>query len=354
MSGQSGDKDDRTEAPTARRLQKAQDEGEVPLSREAVLLGGLAAMLLTFMLMGSGIGPKLVRPLSLLLSQPGLRPTEPMALFHVVATACLVAIAPFALPVALGAAAATLAQTRFAMRPSALHVKFDRMSPGKGLKRMFGSDSLVDTIKSIAKLVIVGGAVFQILRHELPILEGLPAAPLQMMPGILISIVTRLLLAVVLAQTVIAGADIFWVMRQHLRQMRMSLSDIKDEMKETEGDPAIKMRIRRLRMRRARQRMLAAVPGATVVVTNPTHYAVALTYDSEKSSVPRLVAKGIDSLALRIRDTAREHRVPIVENPPLARTLHQVPLGAPIPPELYKVVAELIAYVWRLSGRRRS
>ena len=107
----------------------------------------------------------------------------------------------------------------------------------------------------------------------------------------------RLLLAVVLAQTVIAGADMFWLWRQHLRQLRMSRSDIKDETKETEGDPAIKMRIRRLRMRRARQRMLAAVPTATVIVTNPTHYAVALTYDSQKSSVPRLVAKGVDTLA---------------------------------------------------------
>jgi flagellar biosynthesis protein FlhB len=142
--------------------------------------------------------------------------------------------------------------------------------------------------------------------------------------------------------------------RQHLRQLRMTRSDIKDEAKETDGDPAIKMRMRRLRMRRARQRMLAAVSTATVVVTNPTHYAVALTYDSEKSSVPRLVAKGVDSLAERIRDAARKHGVPIVVNPPLARTLHQLPLDSPIPPELYKAVAELIAYIWRLSGRRPS
>jgi flagellar biosynthetic protein FlhB len=113
------------------------------------------------------------------------------------------------------------------------------------------------------------------------------------------------------------------------------------------------MRIRRIRMRRARQRMLAAVPKATVVVTNPTHYAAALTYDIQKSSVPILVAKGVDSLAARIRDAAREHGVPIVANPPLARILYQLPINARIPPELYKVVAELIAYVWRLSGRRR-
>jgi flagellar biosynthetic protein FlhB len=354
MSGQTGDQQDRTEAPTARRLQKAQEEGEVPVSREAVLLAGLAAVTLIFLLMDRGIGQRLARPLAVIFSQPGLPLSEPMALYHEIAVTCLAAIAPFAVPIALGATAATLAQTRFALRSSALHVDFGRLSPRRGMKRMFGSDSLVETTKSVAKLLIVGGAVIQVLRQELPRLEVLPSAPLGLLPDLLTSVVTQLLLAVVLAQTVIAGADVFWLWRQHSRQLRMSRSDIKDETKETEGDPAIKMRIRRLRMRRARQRMLAAVPKATVVVTNPTHYAVALTYDSQKSSVPKLVAKGVDTLAARIRDTAREHGVPIVANPPLARTLHELPLGSPIPPELYKVVAELIAYVWRLSGRRRS
>jgi flagellar biosynthesis protein FlhB len=354
VSGQTGDKDDRTEAPTARRLQKAQEEGEVPVSREAVLLAGLAAVTISFLMLDSGIGFRLTRSLAVILSQPDLPLGEPMALFRELALICLVAIAPFTAPIALAAAAATLGQTRFALRPRGLHPDFGRLSPGKGLKRMLGVESLVETAKSLAKLLIVGGAMVQVLRQELPRLEALPAAPLSVLPGILTSIVTRLLLAVVLAQTVIAGADIFWLWRRHLRQLRMSRTDIKDETKETDGDPAIKMRIRRIRMRRARQRMLAAVPKATVVVVNPTHYAVALTYDSEKSSVPKLVAKGVDSLAARIRDTAREHGVPIVVNPPLARTLHQLPLDSRIPPELYKAVAELIAYVWRLSGRRRA
>jgi flagellar biosynthesis protein FlhB len=352
MSGQTGDQQDRTEAPTARRLQKAQDEGEVPVSREAVLLAGLASGAATLWLMGPGIGQHLVRPLAVILGHPGLPVSEPIALYHEIALVFLGTIAPFVIPIAIGAIAATLLQTRFSLRSHALRADFGRLSPLRGWKRSFGSDSLVETAKSLAKLLVVGGAVAQVLIWELPQLEILPAAPLGMLLNSLSSVVIRLLLAVVLAQLVIAGADMFWLWRQHLRQLRMSRSDIKDEAKETEGDPAIKMRIRRLRMRRARQRMLAAVPKATVVVTNPTHYAVALTYDSKKSSVPRLVAKGVDTLAARIRDTAREHGVPIVANPPLARTLHQLPLGSPIPPELYKVVAELIAYVWRLSGRR--
>jgi flagellar biosynthetic protein FlhB len=328
MSGQTGDQADRTEAPTARRLQKAQEEGEVPVSREAVLLAGLAAVTLSFMLFDSGIGFNLARSLAILLNWPELRLTEPAAIFHEIAAICLVAIAPFAVPIVFAAAGATLAQTRFALRSRGLHPDLGRLSPRRGLRRMLGLESLVETAKSLAKLMIVGGAIAMVLREELPRLLTLPSASLSVLPGILTSIVIRLLLAVVLAQ-------------------------IKDETKETDGDPAIKMRIRRIRMRRARQRMLAAVPTATVVVTNPTHYAVALTYDPTKSSVPRLVAKGVDSLAERIRETAREHGVPIVANPPLARTLHQLPLDSRIPPELYKVVAELIAYVWRLSGRRR-
>jgi flagellar biosynthesis protein FlhB len=354
MSGQTGDQQDRTEAPTARRLQQAQEKGEVPVSREAVLLAGLGTGAAALLLMGPGIGQNLVRPLAIILSRPGLPVSEPMALFHEIAVAFLTTIAPFVAPIALGATAATLLQTRFTLRSSALHVDFGRLSPSKGWKRSFGSASLVETAKSLAKLAIVGGAIIQVLLQELPKLEVLPAAPLGVLLKLLTSVVMRLLLVVVVAQTVIAGADMFWLWRQHLRQLRMSRTDIKDETKEMEGDPAIKMRIRRLRMRRARQRMLAAVPKATVVVTNPTHYAVALTYDSKTSGVPRRVAKGVDTLAARIRDTARENGVPIVVNPPLARTLHALPLGSPIPPELYKVVAELIAYVWRLTGRRRA
>jgi flagellar biosynthesis protein FlhB len=353
MSG-SSDADDRTEAPTARRLQKALEEGQLPVSREVVLLAGLAAMTATFMQFDSSTGRNLTRSLALILSRPDLPVTEPLALFHELAVTCAVAIAPFAIPVAVGATVVTLLQTRFKLRSKALEPDFGRLSPKKGFKRMFGVESLVETAKSLSKLLVTSVAVYQVLRSDLLQIEGLPAAPLAVLPGILTSVVTRLLLAVVLAQTVIAGADMFWILRKHNREMRMSRSDIKDEMKETDGDPAIKMRIRRIRMRRARQRMLAAVPTATVVVVNPTHYAVALTYDSQKSSVPRLVAKGVDSMAARIRETAREHGVPIVENPPLARTLHELPLDARIPPELYKAVAELIAYVWRLGGRRRS
>lgn len=354
MSGQNGESGDRTEAPTARRLQQAFDEGQVPLSREAVLLAGLAAMTLAFLYLRAGIGRALTRPLSILLNRPDLPLTEPLALYREIAMAALGAILPLAAPIALAAAAATLLQTRLALRTKALAPDFSRLSPGKGLGRLLGMENLVETGKSLAKLLAAGFAVAFVLRGILPRLMVLPSVPLALLPDLLARTAIKLLFAVVAAQTAIAGIDIFWVWRHHQQMLRMSRSDIRDEHKETEGDPQIKARIRNIRVRRARQRMLAAVPKATVVVTNPTHYAVALTYDSTRSNVPVLVAKGVDSMALRIRETAMKHGVPIVADPPLARTLHQLPLGASIPPELYKAVAELIAYVWRLGARGRA
>ena len=161
--------------------------------------------------------------------------------------------------------------------------------------------------------------------------------------------VTHVLIAVLLAQTVIAAADLLWVRLHHASALRMSRQDVRDEQKETEGDPKVKMRFRQLRLQRARRRMLAAVPKATVVITNPTHYAVALVYDRAKTAAPRVVAKGVDSMAARIREVAETNRVPLVANPPLARALYRVELDTDIPAEHYQAVAEIIAYVWRLG-----
>ena len=159
------------------------------------------------------------------------------------------------------------------------------------------------------------------------------------------------MLVVLVAQAAIAGLDFFWVTLRHARELRMSRHDIREEQKETEGDPRVKARLRQIRSIRARRRMLAAVPKATVVITNPTHYAVALAYDRAKQAAPRVVAKGVDSLAARIREVAEANRVPLVANPPLARALYRVEVDTEIPAEHYQAVAEIIAYVWRLARR---
>jgi flagellar biosynthetic protein FlhB len=165
--------------------------------------------------------------------------------------------------------------------------------------------------------------------------------------------VLHVLLIALAAQAMIAGMDVFLVRMRHARQLRMSRQDLRDEQKETDGDPKIKARIRQIRMQRSRRRMLAAVPKATVVVTNPTHYAVALAYDRARNAAPRVVAKGVDSMAARIREAAEANRVPVVASPPLARALYQVELDRDIPAEHYQAVAEIIAYVWRLGQRAR-
>ena len=169
-------------------------------------------------------------------------------------------------------------------------------------------------------------------------------------PGRIAHQVVQLALTLFGAQAVIAGADTIWVRYRHAQQLRMSKEEVRQDAKEVDGNPQIKQKLRQIRMARSRKRMLAAVPQATVVVTNPTHYAIALAYDRSKGGAPRVVAKGVDEVAARIREVAQDSRVPLVANPPLARALYSVEVDAEIPAEHFKVVAEVIAYVWRLRG----
>jgi flagellar biosynthetic protein FlhB len=166
--------------------------------------------------------------------------------------------------------------------------------------------------------------------------------------------VLHMLYVVLAVQAVIAGFDLLWSRLRHAQQMRMSKEDVREEQREMEGDPKIKARIRQIRTQRARKRMLAAVPKATVVITNPTHYAIALAYDRTRNAAPRVVAKGVDSLAARIREVAEANKVPLVANPPLAHALYRVEVDTEIPAEHYQAVAEIIAYVWRLGQRARG
>jgi len=230
-----------------------------------------------------------------------------------------------------------------------------RINPLTGLKRMFSQQSLVDLVKNLVKLAVVG-AVAALLVY--PRLKGIERIPLLETPAILAflhDLLSRLLLAIAVIVAIIAGADWFWQRFTFMRKMRMTKQEVKDEQKQTEGDPMVKARLRSLRMQRARQRMMAAVPKADVVVTNPTHYACALKYDMASMNAPILVAKGQELVALRIRQIAEENDVPIVENPPLARALYAtVELDKEIPPQHYKAVAEVISYVFRLKGKLRQ
>jgi flagellar biosynthetic protein FlhB len=347
------DSDDRTEAATPRRIQKAREEGNVPLSPEAPALAGLAACMLLGMLAGPGLAQHLAERLATVLA--GAHALDPAAALRASLLAGVEAALPFVLAALAAGIMAVLLQTGFLFNLQALVPDLSRLSPARGLSRLFGRQGLVQVGLALLKLAIAATVAWWVLG---PVWPQLPAA-LLWEPGTLLEHasrqVLRLVLAILGAQTVLVLLDVLRVRLTHAAGLRMSRQDVREEHRETEGDPLIKARIRRIRMQRARRRMLRAVPKATVVVTNPTHYAVALVYDrSFGSAAPRVVAKGIDAMAARIRAIAEEHRVPLVANPPLARALWRVELEAEIPPDLFQAVAEVIAYVWRLKSAVHS
>jgi flagellar biosynthetic protein FlhB len=230
----------------------------------------------------------------------------------------------------------------------------NKINPMTGFGRMFSLQSVVELLKSIAKLTVVGVICYIALKPHVIELESLPSMDLMAVLAFLHRILIRLVMAIVLAIVVIAAADWFYQRFSYMKKLRMTKQEIKDENKQTEGDPMVKSRLRALRIQRARNRMMAAIPKADVVVTNPTHYACALKYDADTMNAPTLVAKGQNLIALRIREIAQENDVPVVENPPLARALYaSVDLDREIPPEHYKAVAEVISYVMRLKGKLR-
>ena len=233
-------------------------------------------------------------------------------------------VGPVAIMVLLAGGAAVMLQTGGLLHGSALVPDLARLDPRRGLKRIFGLDAAVETLKSLAKAALLDRVGFH-LRHIFLVVLGCQAA--------------------------IAAADLGWVRYRFAARLRMSRQELTDEHKEAEGDPAHKNKLRALRRARARRRMMAAVPKATVIITNPTHYAVALVYERGAQAAPRVVAKGMDEVAARIRALAKQHGVPMVANPPLARALHELNLDAEVPAEHFKAVAEIIAYVWRLRGK---
>jgi flagellar biosynthetic protein FlhB len=346
-----GDQSDRTEAATQKHLDDARDGGQVPVSREAATLASLGAVILVLAYQSQALVQHLLPDLVAFLSHAGDATMLGSARLRSASASVVVAILPVLCAASVAGAAAVLLQTNFLLNLGALQPKISRVSPAAGIKRIFGFNGIVEIVKSLAKLGLLCAAMWIAVGSDW---SGLTRLPLQD-PHSLLAAVARpsfhLFIATVCTQAIVAAADLGWVRFRHARDLRMSKQSIRDELKDTEGNPHIKARIRRIRVMRARKRMMAKVPTATVVVTNPTHYAVALAYDRANNPAPRIVAKGSDSLAVRIREVAEANGVPVVANPPLARALYRLDLDTEIPAEHYKAVAEIIAYVWRL---RRS
>ncbi len=341
------DKSQKTEAPSFRRLQRARQQGQVALSKEAVAFGALSAAALALVM---------VLPGALqdgLLALRGVLASSHTMTASSAAGAFLMVFLRICLPVigcaALGAVAATMLQTRGLVTLSLLAPKLDRLNPWTAAKRMVGAEHLAETGRSLLKIIIVGAAIAFVAGDVAGLTASLQANEAELLSA-MGSATRRLLMVALAAFALLAAADVLISRRRHLRQLRMSRQDIKEEMKESDGDPMIRARMRQLRETLGRQRMMAAVPTATVVITNPTHYAVALRYVPEESAAPRVVAKGVDRVAERIREAAREAGVPLLPNPPLARALWKLDVDTEIPPEHWEAVAEIIAFVMRPRG----
>ncbi len=345
---------ERTLPPTAKRLADARKEGQVARSRDLahlLVLGVGAALLIGFASPLAGAGIKLVASGLTFDARAVADPSKMTTRLSELAAGGLLALAPIFVAMAAAAVAAPLAVGGWLFVPSQAAPKFSRLSPLSGMKRMLSLRALVELLKVMLLAGLLGAVGFSFIAHQVDALAGLAHENLPVSLahfGALLAIALGLLVAVL---AVSATIDVPFQLFEHHKKLKMTLEEVRRESKETEGDPHLKARIRRMQLEAARKRMMAAVPTADVVVTNPTHFAVALTYADGGSRAPVVVAKGTDDVAERIRDIARSHGVPRLEAPPLARALHRhVDIGEEIPAALYTAVAQVLAYVYQLQA----
>jgi flagellar biosynthetic protein FlhB len=346
------DTSDKTEDPTQKRLDDTHERGDVAKSQEVNTWFMIAGGTLVLSSFGATAGQGILAPLRGLLANAATLPTDGASLIALTGQIGLALFAALGVPfllLMLAAAAGNMVQHRPVWSAEALKPKLSKISPLAGAKRVFGKQAIANFAKGMFKIMLLGAVMLAILWPQLDRLEAMvrrdPAAVL----GDSMSLTLQLLSAAVALLAVVAIADYLFQYRHWFQKQKMSLQEMKEEFKQSEGDPHIKARIRQLRMVRMRRRMMAAVPQASVVITNPTHFAVALKYERGMSA-PVCVAKGTDLIAFKIREVAAAHDIPIVENVPLARALHAaVDIDEEIPLEHYHAVAEVIGYVMRLK-----
>jgi flagellar biosynthetic protein FlhB len=347
---------DKTEAPTPRRRLEAREQGNIARSpdlRAAVLV--LAAMLMLSWY-GTGVVDALRALTAEMLSARTLNNLDPRALFIAVLAsirAIAIALAPLLLGAMLVAVLVNLAQVGLLFNPKRLQPHLNALNPTKGISRLFGrGNGLVQFVMNLLKLVLVGAVAWSAVVGRL---DQIIASQQQGFAQIFLlagSIIYAIAMRIGLVLLVLALIDYFWQRWRREQQLRMTKQEVKEEMRRMEGDPHVKQRRKQIALQRIRQRIQQDVPTADVIVTNPTHFAVALRYDSGAMHAPRVVAKGADYVAQMIREVAIQHGVPILERAPLARALYKlVEVGQEIPEQFYAAVAEILAYVYELSGK---
>lgn len=348
---------DRTESPSQKRLDEARKAGRVPRSRDlgaalVVLTGGLALRGL-----GAGVGQQLAAIMRDGLSFDHAQiadATLMLSRLQHAAAQGVVAAAPVLALVLAAAVLAPLSIGGWTFSGTALVPDFSRLNPIAGLGRIFSLRGFIELGKAFARFVVVAAVAVAVLAKQFHAFASLATEPLHVALAHAMSLIGTAFIALGGALAAIALVDVPLAIWQYNKSLRMTRQELRDEHKETEGSPETRSRLRRMQQQLARRRMMTQVPKADVVVTNPTHYAVALKYEMGAKGAPRVVAKGADLIAQRIREVARENDVPLVENPPLARALYAtVDLDHEIPPEHYRAVAEIISYVFRLKEKVR-
>lgn len=353
--------DDKTEEPTPRKLQQAREKGDIVYSAEVGAALSLIAATAIVAFMAGPIVSQIARGFIGFIAMPDQLSAEPGSLRAIIGAVLLKLLAIFSL-VALTLAGAGVAARYVQDRPTftgeRLTPKLNKLNPVEGFKRVFGKQAFAAFVKSLSKLVLVGAVLVWALWPDDSTIDNMALLD----PGALLPFVkdkvVSMLVALASAAALLAAVDYVFTRQSYMKRMRMSRREIKEELRQSDGDPMVKAKLRQIRMERSRKRMLANVPQASVVITNPTHYAVALRYDPLETPAPICLAMGVDAVAQRIREAAEAHDIPIVEDPPLARALFATAeIDQPIPKEHYEAVAKVIGFVMRLArrrGRRRA
>ena len=347
---------EKTEVPTEKKRRESREEGQVAFSKELSSAALLAGIVLTLV----ATSPIILDAMRQLMSQifRDLAQSEELSIDSIftlsgeILSIILPAFAPFAAVIIFAGIFASVLQVGVMITFKAISPKFNKISPLTGLKRLFSSQSLADFLKSMAKLIIVGFVGYLTYIDKITELNGLSVSTPESILIYNFTVVAEVAGKIVLALVAIAIFDYFYQRWHHEQQLMMTKQEVKDETKQTEGDPQLKARIRQIQREMSNARMMQEVPKADAVIVNPTHFSIAILYDRDVMTAPEVIAKGADHLALRMRTVARENNVPILERPELARDLYaNVEIGDDIPERFYKAIAEILAFVYRLRKR---
>jgi len=337
---------EKTEKATPRRKQKAREKGQIARSRELISMASTAGMVLMFYFSGNTFMSRIEEMMRKLLGfQYGRNPEIAMKYALSEMMWILMPFLAIAFTFALFAGAL---QGGLVLKP--LSMELERLNPLGGIKRLFSTTGLVELLKSLFKFIVGGFVIYLVLKNLMNFLPFASSLEVQEITSVTGRILLKAILIIFLIFFIFAVLDYFYQRWSFERSLKMTREEVKQEFKETEGDPIVKSRIKSIQRELARKRMMQEVPKATVVITNPTHLAVALKYVKDDMAAPLVIAKGAGYIAEKIKEIARNHRIPIIEDKPLARALYKLEIDTFIPPELYRAVAKIIAYIYKLRG----